>query len=243
MVDAGYTVIANESLDGTSSGTRSPDGTPQPYRQPTADELKENEAYALRNAQLQHRRVETMEVLDAVRAAPTPHDAEWLRIVRETADVSRVFFVGHSFGGAQVVEESDIDGLVGIVALDSWLLPLSRDKLNAALPVPSLFLNTEFQWAKNVARMTNLRDRATQRSSVLLLAGTKHQAVSDFPYFFPVLRLMGGSGWLGAERSLRAFAALTVAFLDNCCTSPATDRHELENLLLAVDSTLPLKVQ
>ena len=137
---------------------------------------------------------------------------------------------------------------------------------SASLSVPTIFLNTEFQvrdvvflcspqkafvnlffffakqWEANVKKMQRLRDNSNAPSAVLLLKGTKHQNVSDFPSLIPALRLMGDGGWLGADRSVKAVAALTAEFFD-VCQEHAAGQKQAESLtdrMRAVDPTLPL---
>ena len=98
------------------------------------------------------------------------------------------------------------------------------------------------QWEANVKKMQRLRDNSNAPSAVLLLKGTKHQNVSDFPSLIPALRLMGDGGWLGADRSVKAFAALTAEFFD-VCQEHAAGQKQAESLtdrMRAVDPTLPL---
>uniref|UniRef100_A0AAY4F015 Platelet-activating factor acetylhydrolase n=1 Tax=Denticeps clupeoides TaxID=299321 RepID=A0AAY4F015_9TELE len=109
----------------------------------------------------------------------TPFDWSTLE---NSMDLCRIAVMGHSFGGATVIEClcKEVRFKCGI-ALDTWMFPLD-EVIFPQVKQPIFFINSEkFQWAGNIFRMKKL-DSATIPRKMITIRGAVHQSFPDFTF-------------------------------------------------------------
>uniref|UniRef100_A0A3Q3GB80 Platelet-activating factor acetylhydrolase n=1 Tax=Labrus bergylta TaxID=56723 RepID=A0A3Q3GB80_9LABR len=131
------------------------------------------------------------------------------------SDMCRIAVMGHSFGGATVIEAlcKEVKFKCGI-ALDSWMFPLD-DEIFARVKQPIFFINSEkFQWAGNISRMKKLDSAVIQRK-MITISGTVHQSFPDFTFLTGnwIGKLMKLKGEIDPELALDLSNRATLAFL------------------------------
>lgn len=135
--------------------------------------------------------------------------------LKNSMDLSRVAAIGHSFGGATVIEalSKDVKFKCG-VALDAWMFPL-EDETFPRVKQPILFINSEkFQWAGNITRMKKLDSAVIQRK-MITIRGTVHQSFPDFTFLTGnwIGKLMKLKGEIDPELAIDLSNKATLAFL------------------------------
>ncbi|XP_042245797.1 platelet-activating factor acetylhydrolase isoform X2 [Thunnus albacares] len=181
----------------------------------------ENE-FALRNKQVKQRADECIMALDKLTEinSGTPvqnvlqKQFDWMTL-KNSMDLSRVAAIGHSFGGATVIEalSKDVKFKCG-VALDAWMFPL-EDETFPRVKQPILFINSEkFQWAGNITRMKKLDSAVIQRK-MITIRGTVHQSFPDFTFLTGnwIGKLMKLKGEIDPELAIDLSNKATLAFL------------------------------
>ncbi|KAM6992263.1 platelet-activating factor acetylhydrolase [Tautogolabrus adspersus] len=135
--------------------------------------------------------------------------------LENSMDMCRIAVMGHSFGGATVIEAlcKEVKFKCGI-ALDSWMFPLD-DEIFARVKQPIFFINSEkFQWAGNISRMKKLDSAVIQRK-MITIRGTVHQSFPDFTFLTGnwIGKLMKLKGEIDPELALDLSNKATLAFL------------------------------
>ncbi|XP_059501694.1 platelet-activating factor acetylhydrolase [Stegostoma tigrinum] len=102
--------------------------------------------------------------------------------MKDSLDLHKVAIMGHSFGGATVIDSLSKDVRFGCgVALDAWMFPL-EDEVYTKVQKPILFINSEkFQWVTNILKMKKLDSVEIQRKMITII-GTVHQSFPDFTF-------------------------------------------------------------
>ncbi|KAI9637631.1 putative platelet-activating factor acetylhydrolase 2, cytoplasmic [Dioszegia hungarica] len=122
---------------------------------------------------------------------------EWLASLRDKVDPEQVYYTGHSFGGATVINtlqtpppDSAYSRLpvVKAIALDPWLEPLAApapSQHGGPVSPPLLVLNSPgfTIWRTHFQRLVKLVKEA-KGSLITIMKGT-HQSFSDFPLLLP----------------------------------------------------------
>jgi len=187
---------------------------------------------ALRRAQLKLREAEMQEALsilarlssgnaepvlsshlrgnvDALRAARLE---EW----KDRLDLSDVYALGHSFGGATCVAltSSADTPFAQALTLDPWLEPLLSECVPPPQPQRQLFIiRCEYFsiWRSHMGSVRDLVARAPSKEArkpwLLTLTGTKHTDFSDFPFLIP--RLFASN--VAPDVCIKAFASASLA--------------------------------
>ncbi|XP_036405963.1 platelet-activating factor acetylhydrolase isoform X1 [Megalops cyprinoides] len=148
----------------------------------------ENE-FPLRSKQVKQRADECIRALDILAEINTgcsvtnvlQSQFDWTTL-ENSMDMCRIAIMGHSFGGATVIESlcKELRFKCGI-ALDSWMFPLDEE-IFPRVKQPILFINSEkFQWAGNIIRMKKL-DSAIIPRKMITIKGTVHQSFPDFTF-------------------------------------------------------------
>ncbi|XP_028858152.1 platelet-activating factor acetylhydrolase [Denticeps clupeoides] len=145
--------------------------------------------FPLRNKQVKQRADECIRALDILftvnsgnmveNVLKTPFDWSTLE---NSMDLCRIAVMGHSFGGATVIEClcKEVRFKCGI-ALDTWMFPLD-EVIFPQVKQPIFFINSEkFQWAGNIFRMKKL-DSATIPRKMITIRGAVHQSFPDFTF-------------------------------------------------------------
>ncbi|XP_075939893.1 platelet-activating factor acetylhydrolase isoform X2 [Anarhichas minor] len=139
---------------------------------------------------------------------------DWTTL-ENSMDLCRIAVVGHSFGGATVIEAlcKEVKFKCGI-ALDAWMFPLD-DELFARVKQPIFFINSQkFQWAGNISRMKKLDSAVIQRK-MITIRGTVHQSFPDFTFLTRnwIGRLMKLNGEIDPAIAIDLCNKATLAFL------------------------------
>ncbi|XP_021456616.1 platelet-activating factor acetylhydrolase [Oncorhynchus mykiss] len=154
--------------------------------------LKPGESeFPLRNKQVKQRADECIKALDTLIQINAGKNMEnvlqtefdWTTL-ENSMDLCRIAVMGHSFGGATVVEAlcKDVNFKCGI-ALDAWMFPLDEE-IYVRVKQPIFFINSEkFQWAGNISRMRKLDSSSTSmQRKMITIKGTVHQSFPDFTF-------------------------------------------------------------
>ncbi|XP_041043220.1 platelet-activating factor acetylhydrolase isoform X2 [Carcharodon carcharias] len=152
--------------------------------------LKEREQeFSLRNVQVHQRAEECIKALNLltdINMGKPVHNIFPLKFdfikMKDTLDLQKVTIMGHSFGGATVIDALSKDHRFQCgVALDAWMFPL-EDEIHTKVQKPILFINSEkFQWVVNILKMKKLDSNTVQRKMITIM-GTVHQSFPDFTF-------------------------------------------------------------
>uniref|UniRef100_A0A8C7PF43 Platelet-activating factor acetylhydrolase n=1 Tax=Oncorhynchus mykiss TaxID=8022 RepID=A0A8C7PF43_ONCMY len=200
LASQGFIVASVEHRDESASATYFYHQKPQ---EPEKDEnlveewmyyrsLKPGESeFPLRNKQVKQRADECIKALDTLIQINAGKNMEnvlqtefdWTTL-ENSMDLCRIAVMGHSFGGATVVEAlcKDVNFKCGI-ALDAWMFPLDEE-IYVRVKQPIFFINSEkFQWAGNISRMRKLDSSSTSmQRKMITIKGTVHQSFPDFTF-------------------------------------------------------------
>jgi len=172
------------------------DGTIADYRSAAQGELTKEEFRAFRTPQLATRTADLSFVLDEIAKRAGQDEPLWANVQTNRAGV-----FGHSFGGATGLLLAATDHrIVATVALDGWMLPLSKEFFNTGLSTPFLYIG-QGQW-KGEPLNYRLLDKLVKYSDaglVRLLPGTRHFDFSDAPQFSRLSKWLGLSGSVPRE--------------------------------------------
>ncbi|KAM9703421.1 platelet-activating factor acetylhydrolase isoform 1-T1 [Menidia menidia] len=188
--------------------------------------LKHRESeFPLRNNQVKQRANECILALDRlteINAGVAVQNVlrtqfDWTTL-ENSMDLCRTAVVGHSFGGATVIEAlcKEVKFKCG-VALDAWMFPLDDD-IFPHVKQPVFFINSEkFQWAGNISRMRKLDSTVIQRK-MITIRGTVHQSFPDFTFLT--------TNWIGKLLKLKGEIDPVIAMdLCNKATLAFLQRH------------------
>uniref|UniRef100_A0A3P9GZM2 Platelet-activating factor acetylhydrolase n=1 Tax=Oryzias latipes TaxID=8090 RepID=A0A3P9GZM2_ORYLA len=178
--------------------------------------------FPLRNSQVKLRADECIQALNKLieinsgaavqNALKTQFD--WTTL-ENSMDLCRIAVMGHSFGGATVIESlcKEVKFKCGI-ALDAWMFPLD-DEIFPRVKQPIFFINSEkFQWAGNISRMKKLDSTVIQRK-MITIRGTVHQSFPDFTFLTGncIGKLLKLKGEIDPELAIDLCNKATLAFL------------------------------
>ncbi|KAM6207880.1 platelet-activating factor acetylhydrolase isoform 1-T1 [Sarcoramphus papa] len=202
MASQGFIVAAVEHRDESASATYycKKKSVSEPQEESTSNMEKEwiyyrklktgEEERCLRHKQVQQRAQECIKALDLILKINSGEevmnvlnsDFDW-NSLKDSVDTSRIAVMGHSFGGATVIESlsKEIRFRCGI-ALDAWMLPVGDDIYQSSVQQPLLFINSEkFQWADNILKMKKLSSNDTNKK-MITIKGSVHQSFPDFTF-------------------------------------------------------------
>ncbi|XP_069559242.1 platelet-activating factor acetylhydrolase isoform X2 [Brachyistius frenatus] len=178
--------------------------------------------FTLRNKQVKQRANECILALDKLTEINSGIDVQnalqtrfdWTTL-ENSMDLCRTAAMGHSFGGATVIEAlcKEVKFKCG-VALDAWMFPLD-DEIFPRVKQPLFFINSDkFQWAGNISRMKKLDSAVIQRK-MITIRGTVHQSFPDFTFLTGnwIGKLMKLKGELDPELAIDLSNKATLAFL------------------------------
>lgn len=165
--------------------------------------LKPGESeFPLRNKQVKQRADECIRALDLLIEINSGNPVENVlrtqfdfTTLENSMDLCKIAIMGHSFGGATVIEGLCKEGKFKCgVALDTWMFPIDEE-IFPRVKQPIFFINSEkFQWAGNILRIKKL-DSAFIPRKMITIRGTVHQSFPDFTF------LTGN--WLGKLLKLK----------------------------------------
>uniref|UniRef100_A0A8C2DYU6 Platelet-activating factor acetylhydrolase n=1 Tax=Cyprinus carpio TaxID=7962 RepID=A0A8C2DYU6_CYPCA len=173
-------------------------------------------------------------------------DFDFLPAFQNSMDLCRIAIMGHSFGGATVIEClcKEVKFKCG-VALDTWMFPLDEE-IFPGVKQPIFFINSEkFQWIGNIIRMKKL-DSAIFPRKMITIKGTVHQSFPDFTFLTGnwIGRLMKLKGEIDPHIALDLSNKATLAFLQRCLSEdfnqwdPLIDGKD-DNLIPGTNITIP----
>ncbi|NXN99975.1 PAFA acetylhydrolase, partial [Rhinopomastus cyanomelas] len=199
MASQGFLVAAVEHRDESASATYYCKKK-EPQQEPAASVEKEwiyyrklktgEEERGLRHRQVQQRAHECIRALNLILKISAGEevtnvlrsDFDWSSL-KGAVDPGRVAVMGHSFGGATVIESLSKDARFRCgVALDAWMLPVGDAIYQDSVQQPLLFINSEkFQWADNVLKMQQLSSGDADKK-MITIKGSVHQSFPDFTF-------------------------------------------------------------
>lgn len=210
---------ANEKVPKTSGSTQ--DNLVKEWMYYRALQHGESE-FPLRNKQVKQRADECILALDKLTEINSgirvqnvlQTQFDWTTL-ENCMDLCRIAAMGHSFGGATVIEAlcKEVKFKCGI-ALDAWMFPLD-DEIFPRVKQPIFFINSEkFQWAGNISRMRKLDSAVIQRK-MITIRGTVHQSFPDFTFLTGnwIGKLMKLKGEIDPELAIDLSNKATLAFL------------------------------
>jgi len=173
---------------------------------PTREHTPIRTDYEVRNAQLRHRVRECRFVLDALHTADLGGTdtgssvTAFRQFLLDRVDLDLVSSAGHSFGGATATQLAYEDAHVAAcVNLDGWQFPLNRpseskveEVVDSGLKACPILLIQSHQfkiWLENYSSMKAMALKSVRGSLFLTLRDSRHQSFSDFPLFFPKVRV------------------------------------------------------
>uniref|UniRef100_A0A8C9ADM0 Platelet-activating factor acetylhydrolase n=1 Tax=Prolemur simus TaxID=1328070 RepID=A0A8C9ADM0_PROSS len=142
-----------------------------------------------RNKQLRHRAKECSQALDLIldidRGKPVKNvlDLEFdVGQLKDSIDRKKVAIIGHSFGGATVIQALSEDQRFRCgIALDAWMFPVG-DEVYSRIPQPLFFINSErFQYLDNIKKMEQCYLPDKERN-MITIRGSVHQNFADFTF-------------------------------------------------------------
>eukprot|EP00904_Undaria_pinnatifida_P013309 jgi/Undpi1/9108/HiC_scaffold_26.g11566.m1 len=240
MASCGYVVVSIEHNDGSSCSTVFPDGRMPPacVAAPNTKHIGAAENRGFRLAQLK-RRGREVRLVRAHLAKLARGDESDFEACRRVAlggiiDVKRPAYVGHSFGGATIlqvlsdeakssgnVEES---GYSMAFIMDGWPFPLSEEARHQKIAVPVIFVTTdtflgkegqatEDRLVENAVGM--VRDGANDLAIQLRVKDAEHNNFSDAALFAPdIMRSLKTAGKMDGTTFMDQVLRLTLCALE-----------------------------
>ncbi|KAM9665715.1 platelet-activating factor acetylhydrolase isoform 1-T3 [Trichechus inunguis] len=194
LASHGFIVAAIEHRDGSASATY--------YFKDESAAVKGNKSWlyfktlkrdeveaAVRNEQVRQRAKECSQALNLIldldhgRPIKNALDLEFdVKQLKDSIDRNKVAMIGHSFGGATVIQALSEDQRFRCgIALDAWMFPLG-DEVYSRIPQPLFFINSEqFQFPANIIKIKKLYLPDRERK-MITIRGSVHQNFDDFTF-------------------------------------------------------------
>lgn len=140
----------------------------------------------LRNSQVQQRSKECSQALDVILSGMPVKNVLNLDFdiqqLRDSIDRDKIAIMGHSFGGATVIQALHDDQRFRCgIALDAWMLPLD-DEICSKFSQPLFFINSErFQNPASILKMKKCYAPGKERK-MITIRGSVHQNFADFTF-------------------------------------------------------------
>ncbi|XP_051008889.1 platelet-activating factor acetylhydrolase [Acomys russatus] len=177
--------------------------------------LKLEDAKIIRKEQVQQRAKECSQALSAILDIDHGNPKENIlgsdfdvKQLKGTIDRNKIAVVGHSFGGATVIQSLSEDQRFKCgVALDPWMFPVSEEDLPSRIPQPLFFVNSaQFESKDDVIKMKKFYQPDKERK-MITIRGSVHQNFADFT--FVTSKLIGIKLTLKGEIDSRVAIDLT----------------------------------
>ncbi|XP_036104756.1 platelet-activating factor acetylhydrolase [Molossus molossus] len=146
---------------------------------------KESEK-TIRNTQVRQRAKECSQALDVIlsgRPVKNVLDLKFdMQQLKDSIDRNRIAVMGHSFGGATVIQALHDDRRFRCgIALDAWMMPLEEEVLSK-FSQPLFFINSErFQYHDNIVKMEKCFLPGKERK-MITIRDSVHQNFADFTF-------------------------------------------------------------
>ncbi len=121
---------------------------------------------------------------------------------RGRMDVDKIGLLGHSTGGGGDVRISlEDDRIKAVIGMDAWVEPISEEKIEKGLDIPSLFFRSE-QWevGTNNGTLKTLFEKSLHKPLIYQIDGTTHYDFAMVYMLSPYARALGISGDIGSDR-------------------------------------------
>lgn len=193
LASYGFIVAGVEHRDGSASATYY-------FENQTAAEMEDRswlylktveqeEAERVRKEQVQQRAKECSQALDAILDIDHGKPKENVlglefdvKQLKGSIDRNRIAVIGHSFGGATVIQALSEDKRFRCgIALDTWMFPVS-DHLYSKISQPLFFINSaQFQTPSAITKMKKFYEPNKERK-MITIRGSVHQNFADFTF-------------------------------------------------------------
>lgn len=193
LASYGFIVAAVEHRDGSASATYYFDDQVAAKADNKSwlylKTLKQEEEERVRKEQVRQRAKECSQALSAILdiAYGNPKenilDSDFdLEHLKGAIDGDKIAVIGHSFGGATVIQTLSEDQRFKCgVALDPWMYPVSEE-LHSKIPQPLFFINSaQFQSSKAIEKMKKFYQPGKERK-MITIRGSVHQNFADFTF-------------------------------------------------------------
>eukprot|EP00164_Ancoracysta_twista_P002440 GFYU01003235.1.p1 GENE.GFYU01003235.1~~GFYU01003235.1.p1 ORF type:complete len:493 (-),score=124.78 GFYU01003235.1:28-1506(-) len=217
----GYVVVVLDHGDGTSVYNKTPQGNVIPYSKKPQPDMSDLE---FRESHLNHRMQELDVMMDTLERVAKGGKST---VVSDTVsslfsnriDGDRICIGGHSFGGASSYQYSTMEKnsmrFKCVVLMDPWMVPISDEYRTKGAQVPSLWVDSDWQWEKNrIGTETGVKN--SDHSYWFNLQGTYHQSLSDFSIMMSkfVARKVRLIGDHDPQAAHNTFVDITVSFME-----------------------------
>ncbi|XP_006860671.1 PREDICTED: platelet-activating factor acetylhydrolase [Chrysochloris asiatica] len=151
--------------------------------------IKQDEMAAQLNKQVRQRAKECSQalslILDIDHGKPVENALNLkfdVKQLKDSVDRDKVAIIGHSFGGATVIQALSEDQRFRCgIALDAWMEPLG-DEVYSRIPQPLFLINSEkFQFPYNIRKMKKLYLPGRERK-MITIRGAVHHNFDDFTF-------------------------------------------------------------
>uniref|UniRef100_A0A915MJM5 1-alkyl-2-acetylglycerophosphocholine esterase n=1 Tax=Meloidogyne javanica TaxID=6303 RepID=A0A915MJM5_MELJA len=241
----GYVVAALDHRDGSSCYTY------ELNKDPSTGELiqkhiemkklpHEEQEYESRIAQVEHRTLETINMLklfkklnEGLRNSNVEivcgNEFDWEQF-KGRLNLDKAISIGHSFGGASALTSCAIEkGFKCCVVMDAWLYPFEC-KYYEEITQPVLMLNaSKWQWPMNLKRLLHLQQQnGGEGKSMYTLTDIVHQSFSDLGLLTPgrIGKFMGFQGQHDPEYLANIIIQLITTFIED----PINSKEKLKEI-------------
>jgi len=211
LASQGVMVIAVEHRDGSASSsfyreTRESDLVVIPHRKVKPDEfeLGIREKQAKQRAYEMRRAIELLSDIQGgipVDNCMTPLTPTVASPLAGTLDLSSLYLMGHSFGGATAImsasnlRQYDIS-INGLIALDPWMFPVHKVDLCVDSRTKVFIINSEHFKLKENVDCTQRAVEDCKEVKWMVQKGGVHLSATDIPMIFPQVHLRRGLGFM-----------------------------------------------
>jgi len=134
-------------------------------------------------------------------------------------DFDCIGVVGHSYGGATVIQSAYEDNRISsVLTLDSWMNPLPGHILNDGIDQPFLSLNrpdwSDSDYPTSPDLLEKFSSNLDSNSFNFILKDSRHLDFSDAPLFSPFSSLFLETGSIPAERAVMITNDVVLSFFD-----------------------------
>ncbi|NBI29909.1 alpha/beta hydrolase [Chengkuizengella marina] len=131
-------------------------------------------------------------------------------------DLSNIGIIGHSTGGgASVATALDDDRVKALIGMDAWVEPIQKNKLDAGLQIPSLFLRShEWEESLNNENLFLLLDKNKPPTDLFQINNTGHQDFSMIYMYSPLSKYFHITGELDGREGAKIQHEFILNFFD-----------------------------
>ncbi|MCH7763547.1 MAG: dienelactone hydrolase family protein [Candidatus Marinimicrobia bacterium] len=134
-------------------------------------------------------------------------------------DFNRIGVIGHSYGGATVIQSAyEDDRIKAVVSLDSWMNPLPDHVLNKGIIQPFLSLGRPYwgdsDYPTSPELLEKFMENLDSNSFHFILKDSRHLDFTDVPLFSPISSLLLETGSIPAKRAVMITNEVVLSFFD-----------------------------